>query len=54
MRAQFIHENMQMPFSNRDKNKPITGRCVLNNSNYLGDSADDDKPKKKRRKIRNK
>jgi hypothetical protein len=54
MRAQFVHENRQMPFSNRDKNQPISGKYPLENPNYIGDSANDNKKKKKRKKIRNK
>lgn len=51
MRAKLVSENMQMPFRN-DRNKGISEKYPLENPNYLGDSADDDKehPKKKRKK----
>jgi hypothetical protein len=51
MRAKLVHENMQMPFRN-DSNKPISEKYPLENPNYLGDSAADDKdhPKPKYKK----
>jgi hypothetical protein len=51
MRAKFVHENMQMPFRN-DGNRVITQKYPLENPNYLGDSADDDRshPKSKYKK----
>jgi len=50
-----VHENMQMPFRN-DGNKVITQKYPLDNPNYLGDAADDDKahPKKKLKKKKRK
>jgi hypothetical protein len=47
----FTKENMQMPFRN-DGNKPISQKYPLENPNYLGDCANDNKRKKKRRKIK--
>jgi hypothetical protein len=40
-----VNENMQMPFRN-DGNKVITEKRPLENPNYLGDAAGDDKTKK--------
>jgi hypothetical protein len=52
MKAQFVHENMQMPFRN-DGNRSISQKYPLENPNYLGDCADDNKKiKNKHRKIR--
>jgi hypothetical protein len=44
----FIEENMQTPLSHVDKNKPISQKYPLENPNYLGDSANNNKRKKKR------
>jgi len=50
MRAKFIYDNLQQPFSNKDKNKVITGKYPLENINYIGDAAYDNKKKKRKRK----
>jgi hypothetical protein len=47
----FMEENMQIPFRNNG-NKYISQKYPLENPNYLGDCANDDKKlKNKRRKI---
>lgn len=38
MRARTIKETMQIPFTNKNKNKPIRQRYPLENPNYIGDS----------------
>jgi len=48
----FIEENMQTPLSHADKNKPISQKYPLENPNYLGDSADDNKNKKIKRRMK--
>ncbi len=50
MKAKFFHENMQTSFRN-DGNKSISQKYPLENPNYIGDSAHDNKKKNKFKKI---
>jgi len=54
MRAKTVKETMQIPLSNKNKNKPIRQKYPLENPNYLGDCANNSKKIKKNKNIHEK